>query len=502
MLTLEAAQTIRAVAGAATAVTYTIFGDEHATGDTFKVLAQGQLPSSVGTLYTVPGSTSALVKSIRLANTTGSDVTGIKFYVGGTAAANQITGTFTIPANGTASLAGDRVEILDAAGALVYAGIVPTSRQVIAGSALTGGGALTGDVTLDVGVDNSTIEVNADALRVKAAGITGSHIASGVALTSPAISGTPTGVYFPGGTDVPITDGGTGVSTLPTGILKGAGTGAITAVTAPSGAVVGTTDTQTLTNKTLTAPAISSPTGLVKGDVGLGNVDNTADTAKPVSTAQQTALDAKVAGPGSATSGNLASFSGATGKIVQDTGVAISTDGTFAANSDLKNPTEKATRTYVDTADALKEAAWTYERLAADFVRTATTLADVFTGFTPTANKSYEFEVFGAILSDAATTGFQSDFNGPTGENWVAYKINSAASATTDLLTHGVAWATLNTATNGLAGTNVFIARGLTSYGASPGAGNVRLRARCETGGGAMSVTMKAGSYMRWRQLP
>lgn len=33
---------------------------------------------------------------------------------------------------------------------------------------------------------------------------------------------------------------------------------------------------------------------LVKGDVGLGNVDNTADTAKPVSSAQQTALDAKL----------------------------------------------------------------------------------------------------------------------------------------------------------------------------------------------------------------
>lgn len=32
---------------------------------------------------------------------------------------------------------------------------------------------------------------------------------------------------------------------------------------------------------------------LVKGDVGLGNVDNTADSAKPVSTAQQTALDLK-----------------------------------------------------------------------------------------------------------------------------------------------------------------------------------------------------------------
>lgn len=33
--------------------------------------------------------------------------------------------------------------------------------------------------------------------------------------------------------------------------------------------------------------------GLVKADVGLGSVDNTADTAKPVSTAQQTALDLK-----------------------------------------------------------------------------------------------------------------------------------------------------------------------------------------------------------------
>ena len=35
--------------------------------------------------------------------------------------------------------------------------------------------------------------------------------------------------------------------------------------------------------------------GLVKADIGLGNVDNTSDADKPVSTAQQTALDAKLA---------------------------------------------------------------------------------------------------------------------------------------------------------------------------------------------------------------
>ena len=60
-----------------------------------------------------------------------------------------------------------------------------------------------------------------------------------------------------------------------------------------TGAVVGTTNTQTLTNKTLTSPVINTPTGITKTDVGLANVDNTSDANKPVSTAGQTALDLK-----------------------------------------------------------------------------------------------------------------------------------------------------------------------------------------------------------------
>lgn len=48
----------------------------------------------------------------------------------------------------------------------------------------------------------------------------------------------------------------------------------------PTGTVVGTSDLQTLTNKTLTAPVISSPTGITKSDVGLSNVDNTSDATK------------------------------------------------------------------------------------------------------------------------------------------------------------------------------------------------------------------------------
>lgn len=42
--------------------------------------------------------------------------------------------------------------------------------------------------------------------------------------------------------------------------------------------------TKTLTNKTLTSPVINTPTGIVKGDISLGNVDNTSDATKNAAT--------------------------------------------------------------------------------------------------------------------------------------------------------------------------------------------------------------------------
>lgn len=47
-----------------------------------------------------------------------------------------------------------------------------------------------------------------------------------------------------------------------------------------------------LTNKTINSPVINQPTGIVKNDIGLGNVDNTSDADKPISTLTQTAITA------------------------------------------------------------------------------------------------------------------------------------------------------------------------------------------------------------------
>ena len=76
---------------------------------------------------------------------------------------------------------------------------------------------------------------------------------------------------------------GAGQITAGTGLSKSGNTLSIdTTVTA------NLTSAQTLTNKTLTSPVINTPTGIVKGDVGLGNVDNTSNATERAATATLT----------------------------------------------------------------------------------------------------------------------------------------------------------------------------------------------------------------------
>jgi hypothetical protein len=97
-------------------------------------------------------------------------------------------------------------------------------------------------------------------------------------------------------------------------------------------------------------------TGAVSGIdntmVGLGNVDNTSDANKPISTATQAGLDLK------------------------ENAANKSIDGTLAANSDTKFPTEKAVKTYVDlqVISGVPEATTTVKgkvQLAGDLAGTA-----------------------------------------------------------------------------------------------------------------------------------
>lgn len=106
--------------------------------------------------------------------------------------------------------------------------------------------------------------------------------------------------------------------------------------------LVSDTSTQTFTNKTLTAPVINSPTGIVKADVGLGNVDNTSDSTKnaaAVTLTNKSLSDSTTA---------IVDVSDATKQIKFDAAGTTSTSTTL-----LSSQTANRTLTLPDTTDTL-----------------------------------------------------------------------------------------------------------------------------------------------------
>lgn len=131
------------------------------------------------------------------------------------------------------------------------------------------------------------------------------------------------------------------------GILKGEAGALKVATTTGTGDIV-LSDGATINNPTLNNPTITGTiTGVIpvanggtgannatdaKINLGLGNVENTSDANKPVSTATQTALDAK------------------------EDKVNKSLDVTLDAASDVKYPSVKAIKTYVDSKAGIVDA--------------------------------------------------------------------------------------------------------------------------------------------------
>lgn len=70
----------------------------------------------------------------------------------------------------------------------------------------------------------------------------------------------------------------------------------------------------------------------------------------------QTNIDGAVVGPAVAVTTDFATFNGTSGKIIQDSGLSFTTDGTLAGNSDVLIASEKAVKTYVDAHAVLASA--------------------------------------------------------------------------------------------------------------------------------------------------
>ena len=101
MIILAPGDYIAADADVASKVTVTMFGMELNAGiETYKVLYQGQLPSSATTIYTAPVSTQTFIRSISIVNTDTGATHTAQLFRGGTADANAITPIYTLAING------------------------------------------------------------------------------------------------------------------------------------------------------------------------------------------------------------------------------------------------------------------------------------------------------------------------------------------------------------------------------------------------------------------
>lgn len=135
---------------------------------------------------------------------------------------------------------------------------------------ITAGDGLTIDVNNDLDVGGSaTIIANANNLEVNSSATANQvMVSSGTVGTAATYGAVPLGNSSSVSGTLSVANGGTGAATLATGnFLQGNGTGAVTATKAvPTGAVIGTTDTQTLTNKSIDSDN-NTITNIVNADI-------------------------------------------------------------------------------------------------------------------------------------------------------------------------------------------------------------------------------------------
>ena len=162
----------------------TVDGITIATND--RILIKNQSTGSENGIYTVNASGAPTRATDFDAD---SEVTGGAFFFAEEGTANADNG-FVLTNDGAITVGTTALTFTQFSGA----------GQVIAGSALTKSGN-----TINVAVDNSSIEINSDALRVKASGITNAMLAGSIDLTAK-VTGS-----------LPVANGGTGLTSIAKG---------------------------------------------------------------------------------------------------------------------------------------------------------------------------------------------------------------------------------------------------------------------------------------------
>ena len=157
--------------------------------------------------------------------------------------------------------------------------------------------------------------------------------------------------------------------------------------------------------------------------------------------------DAAAYGPASATDSAIALFDGPGGKTLKNSAVAISTDDTFASDSDAKVPTEQAVKAYVDANAGGGDAqpVGTRERIVAAFDgMSASDGATVVASQTPygyqqetnAIDKYVEWEVYLSAGTWKMNVGYTTAINGGI----VTPSIDSSDLSTIDMYTGSTVW--------------------------------------------------------------
>ena len=225
-------------------------------------------------------------------------------------ASPTFTGTVRIPAGAIIAdydLISDRTDAVSAA--ITTAAADATSKANAAQAAAISAAAADATTKANAATTTAAADATTKAAAAQAAAITSAANTTAIAKTEAiAAAGTAADAAVAGAITAAAADATTKASNAQAAAISAAASAADTKVSTHNSAttnVHGIADTSALATKSYVDTAnalkanLASPTftgtvaGITKSMVGLGNVDNTADSAKPISTAAQTALDLK-----------------------------------------------------------------------------------------------------------------------------------------------------------------------------------------------------------------